>query len=153
MHMYFRNATYFIFRWADKSYSIIMFDNGVGGINSDHTPFDAMVNVAISLFIDLGVTDTHGVWPNTTQKDIDLPYERLSWKLDADMLANIERAKVSAEKLCNTLMLKRTSFDSFGKDAIVKLKVNPDTFVQMCIQLAYFRLHKRPGTPLLRKSL
>ena len=152
MYMYFRNATYFIFRWADKSYSIIMFDNGVGGINSDHTPFDAMVNVAISLFIDLGVTDTHGVWPNTIRKDIDLPYERLSWNLDADMLTNIERAKVSAEKLCNTLMLKRTSFDSFGKDAIVKLKVNPDTFVQMCIQLAYFRLHKKPGTPLLRKS-
>ena len=122
-----------------------MFDNGVGGINSDHTPFDAMVNVAISLFIDLGVTDTNGVWPNTTQTKIELSYEKLSWKLDVDMLANIERAKNAAEKLCNTLMLKRTSFDSFGKDTIVKLNVNPDTFVQMCIQLAYFRLHKRPG--------
>ena len=32
-------------RWADKSYTVVMFDNGSGGVNSDHTPFDAMVNV------------------------------------------------------------------------------------------------------------
>ena len=41
-------------RWADKSYSVIMFDNGKGGVNSDHTPIDAMVNVVTSHFIDLG---------------------------------------------------------------------------------------------------
>ena len=33
----------------------------------------------------------------------------------------------------------------FGKDGLIQLKVNPDTFVQMCIQLAYIRLHKKPG--------
>ena len=39
------------FRWADKSLSVIMFENGQGGVNSDHTPFDAMVNVVMSHFI------------------------------------------------------------------------------------------------------
>ena len=38
-------------RWADKSLSVIMFENGHGGVNSDHTPFDAMVNVVMSHFI------------------------------------------------------------------------------------------------------
>ena len=28
-----------------------MFENGHGGVNSDHTPFDAMVNVVMSHFI------------------------------------------------------------------------------------------------------
>ena len=28
-----------------------MFENGQGGVNSDHTPFDAMVNVVMSHFI------------------------------------------------------------------------------------------------------
>ena len=28
-----------------------MFENGRGGVNSDHTPFDAMVNVVMSHFI------------------------------------------------------------------------------------------------------
>ena len=28
-----------------------MFENGHGGVNSDHSPFDAMVNVVMSHFI------------------------------------------------------------------------------------------------------
>ena len=29
-------------RWADKSLQIIVFDNGRGGVNSDHSPMDAV---------------------------------------------------------------------------------------------------------------
>ena len=31
-------------RWADKSLSVIVFENGRGGVNSDHTPMDAVSN-------------------------------------------------------------------------------------------------------------
>ena len=39
---------------------MIVFENGRGGVQSDHTPMDAMVNVAMSHFIDLGLTDNLG---------------------------------------------------------------------------------------------
>ena len=30
-------------RWADKSLQVIVFDNGRGGVNSDHSPLDAVI--------------------------------------------------------------------------------------------------------------
>lgn len=33
------------------------------------------------------------------------------------------------------------AFTSFGKAAIKKKKLHPDTFVQLALQLAYYRLH------------
>ena len=44
-------------RWADKSLSLISFSNGHGGINSDHSPFDAMVNVVLSGWVQAGLED------------------------------------------------------------------------------------------------
>ena len=55
---------------------------------------------------------------------------------------------ILCKQVGNQLILKRTIFEDFGKDALVAAKVNPDTFVQMCIQLAYIKLHKKPGNNL-----
>lgn len=33
------------------------------------------------------------------------------------------------------------AFTSFGKTAIKKKKLHPDTFVQLALQLAYYKLH------------
>ena len=41
--------------------------------------------------------------------------------------------------------MKRKRFPEFGKSAIQKAKVNPDTFAQVAIQVAYYRLHKKSG--------
>lgn len=36
-------------------------------------------------------------------------------------------------------------FQDFGKEAIKKLKLSPDSFVQMAIQLSFFKMHSTPG--------
>ena len=134
----------YVSRWADKSLSVIEFENGGGGVNADHTPIDAMVNVVMSHFINLGLNDTNGVWPGN-EPIVELQYKRISWFLDEEILEQIEKASLLSKQLGNQLLLKRSFFTEFGKEALVTAKVNPDTFVQMCIQLAYIRLHKKPG--------
>lgn len=37
------------------------------------------------------------------------------------------------------------AFTAFGKAAIKEKKLHPDTFVQLAMQLAYYRMHKRYG--------
>ena len=69
----------------------------------------------------------------------------LNWKLDSRLKNSIDEAKENAVKLSVDIVLKRKPFRGFGKVEIQKLKVNPDTFVQMALQLAYYRLHKKPG--------
>ena len=34
-------------RWYDKSFTVVIFDNGRGGLNAEHTPVDAMTIVSI----------------------------------------------------------------------------------------------------------
>jgi carnitine O-octanoyltransferase len=69
----------------------------------------------------------------------------LRWKLDQNMLEKIHEAKSTRQQMCNSLVLTRKPFLPFGKNGLVRINVNPDTFVQMAIQLAYIRLHKKPG--------
>ena len=165
-----------------------MFENGQGGVNSDHTPFDAMVNVVMSHFIgnftngllkvftrgfqkyvdlffseilkivigyatetdnekiaDLGISDQIKYPTDNVLKEEDDNFTLLKWKLDEDLMERIHEAKSTSTKICKNLVLKREAFISFGKTELVRINVNPDTFVQMAIQLAYMRLHKRPG--------
>ena len=90
-----------------------MFDNGTGGVNSDHTPFDAMVNVVTSHFIDLGILDTNGIWPSAIGNaavSSTLMFQRLSWRIDEYLHAQIEDTKSSATQTGNQILLKRTYF-------------------------------------------
>lgn len=55
--------------------------------------------------------------------------------------------------LCTLLLVLQTrdlqvvcyAFTAFGKAAIKQRKLHPDTFVQLAMQLAYYRLHKKYG--------
>lgn len=43
------------------------------------------------------------------------------------------------------LQLVSYAFTAFGKAVITQKKLHPDTFVQLALQLAYYRKHKRYG--------
>ena len=107
-----------------------------------------MVNVVMSHFIDLGVNDDH----LKTDLEKPTPYfeaevvTELPWQLDDTIIQCIQTAKAISLDLGNSLLLKRKAFTDFGKKALTKeVKVNPDTFLQMAIQLAFQRLHHKAG--------
>ena len=102
-----------------------------------------MVNVAMSHFIDLGVND-HQAFTEVDSK-VETSFTRLPWDLDEVILKRIQDAKNQSLDYGKSLVLKRTAFSEFGKTALKGLDVNPDTFVQMAIQLSYIRLHGKPA--------
>ena len=58
----------------------------------------------------------------------------------------IETAKSVAADLRDDFVIKRMKFDGFGKEGIKRMVgLHPDTFVQVCLQLAYHRMHGKPG--------
>ncbi|KAM9287816.1 peroxisomal carnitine O-octanoyltransferase isoform 2-T4 [Cariama cristata] len=104
-------------RWGDKSYSIIFFSNG-----------------------------TCGAFCDGSDKVRDIPWpEELVFTVDQKIINEIGRTKELYYKKVSDLQLVTYAFTSFGKALIRKKKLHPDTFVQLALQLAYYKYHGRPG--------
>nr|XP_051696109.1 peroxisomal carnitine O-octanoyltransferase isoform X1 [Oryctolagus cuniculus]XP_051696110.1 peroxisomal carnitine O-octanoyltransferase isoform X1 [Oryctolagus cuniculus]XP_051696113.1 peroxisomal carnitine O-octanoyltransferase isoform X1 [Oryctolagus cuniculus] len=132
-------------RWGDKSYNLISFSNGVFGCNCDHAPYDAMVMVHIAHYVDEKILENEGRWKGS-EKVRDLPFpEELVFTVDEKILNDISQAKAQYLKEASNLQFAAYAFTSFGKKLTKKKKLHPDTFIQLALQLAYYRLHGRPG--------
>nr|XP_056713390.1 peroxisomal carnitine O-octanoyltransferase [Euleptes europaea] len=133
-------------RWGDKSYNLFVFSNGILGSLCDHAPFDAMVVVALCSYIDNKVIESEGRWKGSDKvRDIPWP-EELVFSLDQKMRNDIAHAKEQYHKQVSDIQLVNYAFTSFGKSLIKKQKLHPDTFVQLALQLAYYKLHGHPAS-------
>ncbi|XP_006031764.1 peroxisomal carnitine O-octanoyltransferase isoform X1 [Alligator sinensis] len=132
-------------RWGDKSYNSIFFSNGTVCSNCDHTPMDGMVLVALGSYVDEKIIESKGKWEGSDKvRDIPWP-EELVFTLNQKMLNEIEHAKEQYYQQASDLQLVNYAFTSFGKALTKKKRLHPDTFVQLALQLAYYKLHGRPG--------
>ncbi|XP_041104760.1 peroxisomal carnitine O-octanoyltransferase-like [Polyodon spathula] len=133
-------------RWGDKSYNFLCYADGSFGSNCDHAPFDAMVIVSMCYYIDQKLKANEGRWEGSqVVRDIAQP-EELVFAVDEKVLQDIEIAKLQYHDKAQDLQVVSCAFTSFGKAAVKKKKVHPDTFVQLALQLSYYRLHGKPGS-------
>ncbi|KAM9574576.1 peroxisomal carnitine O-octanoyltransferase [Guaruba guarouba] len=132
-------------RWGDKSYSSIFFSNGICSAFCDHSPFDAMALISMSNYTEKNILENEGKWKGSnTVRDIPWP-EELVFTVDQKIINEIGYAKEFYYKKVSDLQLVHYAFTSFGKVLMRKQKLHPDTFVQLAIQLAYYKRHGRPG--------
>ncbi|XP_008321295.1 peroxisomal carnitine O-octanoyltransferase isoform X1 [Cynoglossus semilaevis] len=133
-------------RWGDKSYNTITFSNGTFGSVCDHAPYDAMVLVSLTWYLDQQIKAAEGKWQGSdTVRPMRLP-EELKFTVDDRVRRDISLAKKQYLESTQDLQLLCYAFTAFGKAAIRKKKLHPDTFVQLAMQLAYYRLYKQPGS-------
>ncbi|KAK2844568.1 hypothetical protein Q5P01_011227 [Channa striata] len=133
-------------RWGDKSYNILVFWDGTFGSNCDHAPFDAMVLVSMCWYLDEKLKDTDGKWKDSvTFRPIPTP-EELVFTVDEKVHSDISHAKQQYLESTRDLQVVCYAFTAFGKVTIKQKKLHPDTFVQLAMQLAYYRMHRRPGS-------
>ncbi|XP_068091611.1 peroxisomal carnitine O-octanoyltransferase [Hyperolius riggenbachi] len=133
-------------RWGDKSYNFILWRNGLVGSNCDHAPYDAMVLVTLSDYIDQEVKAAEGRWKGSAVvRDMPRPVE-LVFTVDQKILDDISQAKAQYLIQASDIQLANYAFTSFGKALAKERKLHPDTFVQLALQLAFYKLHGRPGS-------
>ena len=64
---------------------------------------------------------------------------RLTWHLDASDSKALEDAKKDLDERVEDLELVVLRFNDFGKDFIKEQKMSPDGFIQLALQLAYYK--------------
>uniref|UniRef100_A0A672L6U2 Carnitine O-palmitoyltransferase 1, liver isoform-like n=1 Tax=Sinocyclocheilus grahami TaxID=75366 RepID=A0A672L6U2_SINGR len=67
------------------------------------------------------------------------PPTRLTWDIPAECQERIERSLAVAQALADDVDFHVLPIQEFGKGAIKKCKISPDAFIQIGLQLAYYR--------------
>ncbi|XP_033361751.1 carnitine O-palmitoyltransferase 1, liver isoform isoform X3 [Bombus vosnesenskii] len=129
-------------RWFDKSFTLCIGSNGRTGFNAEHSWADAPImgslwEYVIANDVEMGYKEdgyNKGV-PEFTPP----PPVRLQWDLNPKCIAAIEESNQVAQNLLNDVELRIYVHDAYGKGFMKVNSMSPDAYIQMALQLAYFR--------------
>ena len=65
----------------------------------------------------------------------------LSFQLTSDIQDDIYNAKKTIRSKLANLYLKLNAFEDYGKNTIKEMKIHPDAFAQVVMQVAAYRTH------------
>jgi len=134
-------------RWFDKSFCLVIKNNGQAGFNAEHTWADAPILAQMWEWIHVEEDDNYGYNENgdcVGKARFDWPLPRkLNWDLPKEVLTTIDEVKTKVHKSIDDMDLYIKIFTTFGKGDIKKMKVSPDAFIQMAFQLAYYKSTKK----------
>lgn len=128
-------------RWFDKCFTTIFYPGGVYGCNVEHSGIDAMVLASLSEYMNVMENfGPNGLLPADKPND-DLPSPMcLTWVLD-DLVDEIKTANEEFLKMADDMECANLN-TSYGKRVMKMARLSPDGYIQMALQLAYYRLHK-----------
>lgn len=137
--------------WFDKSLCIQVFKNATSGMNCEHSMADAPAmahaweyaltrEVLEKLYDESGRCMPPG--KKSKQGAIRRP-QRLLWDICPGLADEIAGALAAARKNNDDLDLCVKDHDAWGKGVIKKCKVSPDAFMQLALQLAYYKENKK----------
>jgi len=147
-------------RWFDKSLTLVVYADGKAGLNCEHSWADAPVTGHLWETCANGDMlrnpyDEAGCIARTPRLLAELqaaekmdggvrvtPPHRLKWDMGHEEAAAEAAVRVSlnlARAMIDNIDLRVLEFSGYGKGLIKKFRLSPDGFIQMCLQLAYFR--------------
>ncbi|KAF9366843.1 Carnitine O-acetyltransferase mitochondrial [Mortierella sp. NVP85] len=130
-------------RWFDKSMQFIFESNGRAGINGEHTPADAVIPGRI---LDEVAKNEKNAEPKNVSNIQLQPIEHVKFVVTDEIKETIKKAEVNAKKMIDNVDSCLIHFNDYGSNWLKSVKCSPDAYVQMVLQLAYYR-HYGTWTP------
>lgn len=128
-------------RWFDKTVQIIVSGDGASGLCYEHSSAEG---IAVIQIIERLLNHADSL-PSNTEVPAAVghlpPPERLEWVLEPDDYKRIEQAASFIDNLTKDLDFQVFRYANYGKDFMKSCKVSPDVYVQLALQLAYYRLY------------
>ncbi|KAF9572423.1 hypothetical protein EC968_009901 [Mortierella alpina] len=128
-------------RWCDKSLNMIFERDGKFVCHGEHSPCDALIPALIMDFIVRKPTDMNAP---STNAPVEAP-KHLSFVTDAKTREHLQAASATIEALSKNSDCAIIHFEEYGSDYVKKVvKASPDAYMQMAIQLAYYKQIHEP---------
>lgn len=129
-------------RWYDKTLQLVVGPNGVNGLTYEHSPAEGQ---PIAVLTDFIINHIAKGEPQKTSNQNVPPPQKLSFELSPKATNLLEKAAASHNKLIADLDMNYLHYTGYGKNWIKTQKMSPDSFIQMAIQYAFYKLHRTPG--------
>ncbi|XP_055298484.1 carnitine O-acetyltransferase-like isoform X3 [Sitodiplosis mosellana] len=131
-------------RWFNKTLQLIVNRNGMNGINYEHSPAEGQPIAVLTDFIlkqlKMEASENEIINAHSFPHPTKLPFN-ISEKTQKD----IQIAAENIDKASSNLELNVVHFKTYGKNFIKSQRMSPDSFIQMAMQYAFYKLHGEPG--------
>jgi carnitine O-acetyltransferase len=128
-------------RWFDKPLQFIINENGTSGFNGEHSMMDGTPTHRLNDYVNMCIFNNKLDF-DTTEVRSDLPPPTpIKFQLSSENLDDISTAASNHVKLMSQHDLRVEAYQGYGKGMMKKFKCSPDAYVQMIIQLAYYKFY------------
>ncbi|KAJ8366304.1 hypothetical protein AAFF_G00362980 [Aldrovandia affinis] len=125
-------------RWFDKTLQFVVGEDGSFGLLYEHASAEGP---PIATLLD------HLLQYSKVPERVRAPLvplqmpKKLYFYIDPEIKRDIEHAKQNLDILINDLDLRCFTFWRFGKEFPKQINLSPNSFIQVALQLAYYRVH------------
>ncbi|NXQ44129.1 CLAT acetyltransferase, partial [Catharus fuscescens] len=130
-------------RWYDKPMQFVVGRDGLCGAVCEHSPFDGIVMVQCTEYLLRHMKENSKKLVRADSvSELPAP-RRLRWKCSPDIQTHLASAAEKLQRTVENLDFIAYKFEHYGKEFIKKQKISPDAYVQVALQLAFYRCHRR----------
>ncbi|CAH8647449.1 unnamed protein product [Heterobilharzia americana] len=129
-------------RWYDKTMQFIISRDGNCGLNYEHSVAEGIAVVRLIEHILQYMKEVKR-WKLVRFPSVcELAFpRRLKWNLDNSTKSMIDYALSEIDKIADDLDLYILRYKQFGREFPKTVNMSPDSFIQLALQLAHFKLH------------
>ncbi|KAG7287753.1 hypothetical protein NEMBOFW57_007268 [Staphylotrichum longicolle] len=128
-------------RWYDKPVQFIVNDNGTSGFMGEHSMMDGTPTHRLNDYVnDLIFNNKLDFSDPSVRSNLPEP-QPVKFVVTKEVQAEIDRAVRDFSDVIGQHQLAVQAYQGYGKGLIKKFKCSPDAYVQMIIQLAYFKMY------------
>ncbi|RKP35238.1 acyltransferase ChoActase/COT/CPT [Dimargaris cristalligena] len=132
-------------RFYDKSLQFIVNDNGKAGFLGEHAGMDGTATSRLCNYIlDHAPQNyqqaTSSPSVSTAGTSLAQP-NRLDFHFDATVRQAIDQAGRDFDRMIDNHQLRVLAYQGYGKNLIKAFRASPDSYVQMLMQLAYYKMY------------
>lgn len=128
-------------RWYDKPLQFIVNDNGTSGFMGEHSMMDGTPTHRLNDYInDLIFGNKIDLTDPNVRSDLPEP-QPITFEITPKIQSEIDRAVADFNSVIGQHELAVQAYQAYGKGLIKKFKCSPDAYVQMIIQLAYYKMY------------
>lgn len=128
-------------RWYDKPLQFIINDNGTSGFMGEHSMMDGTPTHRLNDFVgDMIFNNKLDFSDPSVRAELPEP-SVINFHISKEVEQEIQRATKDFARVIGEHELRVQAYQGYGKGMIKKFKCSPDAYVQMIIQLAYYKMY------------